>query len=439
MVLAAALAGCITSGIVTRATVENTATSTALFMDSFLSPHLQELATSDILSPEASGALDRLLDSDAFEGRFPHLEIWKPGGLVAYSRTKELIGKKFPPPEGLLEALGGKVASRYADLDAEEHTIRHFNKAYLEIYVPVREYLSGRIVAVAEIHEHPGAIERRLFHVRLQTWLVTAALTLLLMASLVSIVYRGSRTIATQQEKLRDNIRAVQQISEQNRVFKERAQRASSRLAELNARYLRNVGAELHDGPAQLVGLAALKVEHIRRARTTAEREENLASMETALSEAIREIRTISKGLMLPEIEDLPLCEVVDLAVSAHKKHTGTKAAVDCDLPEKAFPHAVKICVYRFIQEGLNNAFKHAGGRGQTVSCKIKNRVLTLSVEDEGGEREGWQSAREAGLGLAGMRDRVESLGGTVTISSKSNGGTRVEMKLDVAEAEKNA
>ena len=53
---AAALAGLITSGIVTRATVENTATSTALFMDSFLSPHLQELATSDALSPEASVA-----------------------------------------------------------------------------------------------------------------------------------------------------------------------------------------------------------------------------------------------------------------------------------------------------------------------------------------------------------------------------------------------
>jgi len=335
--------------------------------------------------------------------------------------------------------LDGEVASRYTDLNAEEHAVRHFNKTYLEIYVPVREYLSGRIIAVAEIHEHPGAIEKRLFQVRLQSWLVTGALTLLLMASLFGIVYRGSRTIASQQEKLRDNIRAVEEISEQNRRLKERAQRASSRLAELNARYLRNVGAELHDGPAQLVGLAALKVEHIRRARTAAKREENLASMETALGEAIREIRTISKGLMLPEIEDLPLCEVVGLAVSVHEKRTDTKVATNCDKLGRAFPHAVKICVYRFVQEGLNNAFKHAGGRGQTVSCKMKDGVLTLSVEDEGGERETRQSTHEAGLGLAGMRDRVESLGGTLTISSKANGGTRVEMNLDVAGAEKNA
>ena len=187
------------------------------------------------------------------------------------------------------------------------------------------------------------------------------------------------------------------------------------------------------------MGLAALKVEHIRRARTVAKREENLASMETALGEAIREIRTISKGLMLPEIEELPLCEVVALAVSAHEKRTDTKVAVDCDSLGKAFPHAVKICVYRFVQEGLNNAFKHAGGRGQTVSCKMKDRMLALSVEDEGGERETRQTAREAGLGLAGMRDRVESLGGTVTITSKTKGGTRVEMYLDAAGAERNA
>src|SRR5690606_40275870 len=69
-------------------------------------------------------------------------------------------------------SLDGEVASRYTDLNAEEHAVRHFNKTYLEIYVPVREYLSGRIIAVAEIHEHPGAIEKRLFQVRLQSWLV---------------------------------------------------------------------------------------------------------------------------------------------------------------------------------------------------------------------------------------------------------------------------
>ncbi|MGB3387541.1 MAG: ATP-binding protein [Pseudaminobacter sp.] len=438
MLGAAAIAGTVTSEMVAKATVEHTATSTALFMDSFLSPHVQGLSWANILPPEASASLDRLLGSDSFEFRFPHLEIWNPDGLVAYSRTKELVGRTFAPPDGLVAALGGEVASQYTDLKAAEHVARNFSKKYLEIYVPMREYHSGKIIAVAEIHELPEAIEKRLFQVRLQAWLVTGALTLLLMASLFGIVHRGSRTIAGQQEKLHENMRAVQDVSEQNRMLKERSQRASSRLAELNAKYLRNVGAELHDGPAQLVGLAALKVEHVRRARTAAKRDEELGSMETVLAEAIREIRTISKGLMLPEIEDLPLCGVVGLAISAHERRTGTKVAINCDNLGKAFPHAVKICVYRFIQEGLNNAFKHAGGHGQKVSCRMKNTILVLSVED-GGKEDNHNSAGETGLGLAGMRDRVESLGGTLAITSRVNGGTRVEMNLDLSGADRNA
>jgi signal transduction histidine kinase len=439
MVLAGAVAGFIMSGLMAKATIENTASATALFMDSFLSPHLQGLVGSDILSPENAAALDRLLATDAFEGRFPHLEIWKPDGTIAYSRTKELVGHSFSAPDGLLTALGGEMASHYTDLAAEEHASRHFNKKYLEIYVPVREDISGRIIAVAEIHEHPAAIERRLLQIRLQTWLVTGVLTLLLMGSLFGIVHRGTRMIASQQKKLQDNIRAVQEISEQNRIFKDRAQRASSRLAELNARYLRNVGAELHDGAAQLVCLAALKVEHIRFASNARKREETLASLETVLGEALHEIRTVSKGLILPEIEKLPLCQVLALAVAAHERHTGTSVVIDCDRLGPSFPHAVKICAYRFVQEGLNNAFKHAGARGQSVSAKMIDRVLVLSVEDEGCEREVCRSVPETGLGLNGMRDRAESLGGTVMITEKVNGGTKVEMKLCVAGVEKNA
>jgi signal transduction histidine kinase len=430
MLAAATLAGMIMSGIVTKATVEHTAARTALFMDSFLSPHAGSLAENDILPPEAAASLDRLLGSEEFEKRFPHLEIWKPDGFVAYSTSSDLIGQKFAPPAGLTTALQGTISAQYADLEAQEHVARHFDQKYLEIYVPVREHHSGRIIAVAEIHELPGPLGEKLFQVQLQTWFATAGLTLLVMMSLYGIVYRGSRTIADQQERLRDNLKEVREFSEQNRILKERSQRASSHLAELNAKYLRNVGAELHDGPAQLVGLANLKVEHVRRARTGAKRNEELDFMETVLADALRDIRTISKGLMLPEIENLPLCEVADLVVRTHEKRTGTKVDLDCERLGGAFAHSVKICVYRFVQEGLNNAFKHAAGIGQSVSCHMKKTVLTVSVRDGGGGDVPTLAAN--GLGLTGMRDRVESLGGTVSIRQNKEGGTMVEMCLDI-------
>src|SRR5690606_30481733 len=178
---------------------------------------------------------------DPFENRFPHLEIWKEGGLVAYSRSHELVGRRFEPPAGLVEALAGHVSAQYADLSAAEHVERHFDSKYLEIYVPVREYLSGRIIAVAEIHETPDLLQHRLFNVRLRTWLTTALLTLVVMVSLFGILHRGSRLIDAQHAALRQRMEEVRKVSDQYRKLRDKAQLASSRLAELNASYLRNV------------------------------------------------------------------------------------------------------------------------------------------------------------------------------------------------------
>jgi len=431
----AALAGMIASSIVTRNTVEGTASWTALLMESFLSRHVQVLSSNELLPPEASAAIDRLLESDRFGQRFPHLEIWKPDGLIAYSRRGELTGQRFEPPDGLVAALRGEVAARFTDLDAREHVARRFDQKYLEIYVPVRADNSERIIAVAEIHEAPEVIKGKLFHARLQAWLATGALTVLVMASLFGIVHRGSRTIHLQQEALRKKVAEVQEISDQNRILKERSQCASARLAEMNAKYLRKVGADLHDGPAQLIGLAALRVEHVRRARNAAARNRELDALDLAVEDALRDIRTISKGLLLPEIKDLPLCEVIELVATAHEKRTATKVTMDCDKVGDSFTHAVKICVYRFVQESLNNAFKHAGGAGQRVVCSVRDGMLTVSVSDAGIGQAGSQPRPEAGLGLTMMRDRVESLGGTLNIQRELGKGTKVEMRLAMGEA----
>ena len=89
--------------------------------------------------------------------------------------------------------------------------------------------------------------------------------------------------------------------------------------------------------------------------------------------------------------------------------------------------------MFRFVQEGLNNAFRHAGGAGQSVAVTLENRTLRVVVADAGGGfdvREGGE-----GLGLAGLRERVESLGGTFAVDS-SPSGTRLTMKLRLAEGE---
>ena len=438
MLVAMLAAGLFIGEIASRTTIENTASSTALLMDSFVSPLAHALATEDILPAEERGELDELLGGDHFKQRFPYLEIWKEGGLVAYSTTENLIGRRFTPPDGLIVALGGEISAQYANLDAREHLDRGIDTKYLEIYVPIREHSSGRVIAVAEIHESTQQLEHELWWLRFKTWLAVAGATFIIMIGLFGIVYRGNQLILSQQRQLRGRLVEIEQAAQHNRILKERSQRASGRVAELMENYLRRIGADLHDGPAQLIGFAALSVEHVRRAGTNAQREEELHALETVLSDALRDIRTTSKGLMLPEIEDLPLPAVVRQVVSNHELRTGTKVLVHCDEIPHPLTHAINICVYRFLQEGLNNAFRHAGGNGQRVSCKLDDSVLSLVVEDDGGNGPAELTSPDSGLGLVGLRDRVESLGGIFRISHPTDGGTRVEMSVVVADEEQN-
>ena len=432
MLATAALAGALASSIVTRTAIENTAAATALLMGSFLSPYVQRLESHETLPPEAKQRLDRLLGTDAFEQRFPNVEIWNAERVIAYSRLNEFVGRQFAPSEGLVTALNGGVVANYIDLDAHERVVgrRQFNKGDLEIYIPLRDDYSGRVIAVAEIHEFPGPLREELFVIRLQAWLATAGLTLLVMAGLSGIVYRGSRTIQQQQKTLRRNVEELRKASEQNQLLRARAQRASSNLTELTASYLRNVGAELHDGPAQMVSLAALRIEHVRRASTAAQRDQQLDALGDVLDEALRDIRTISKGLILPEIEVLPLGDIVNLAIAEHEQRTGSRVKVDCHCGNVAIPRSVKICLYRFIQEALNNAFKHAGGAGQRVFCELRGAKLAVVVEDRGPGMPQQRDPGGDGLGLACMRDRVESLGGMLSVSNRPGGGTRLEMTI---------
>lgn len=418
---------------VARGAIRHKATSTALLMESLVGPAAQELATSSGLSPEAKAKLDELVSEPPFKDRFPYLEIWAPDGVIAYSNAPQIIGKRFKIPQGLELALGGEVAATFADLKAAEHVIRGFGTQYLEVYSPVRQDTSGRIIAVAEIHENTEELRGELRKLKISSWAVVSSVSIAIMAGLFGIVHHGSRTIEAQRTALAKRVSEVEEISRHNQLLKERSQRASARVTELNEQFIRALGADLHDGPAQLIGFSILKIEEVRKSTHAATTERLLHTMQSALDEAMREIRSVAKGLLMPELAALGLDDVIRRAVNSHEARTRTQVCMKTAGVLVPMSDAVKICVFRFVQEGLNNAFRHGGGIGQEVGNHIEGFTLSVWVLDRGpNSGEVLDSVASGRMGLYGLRERVESLGGSLSMHSDAGGGTRLQMTLDL-------
>src|SRR4051794_39367487 len=133
-----------------RGIIDRTASITALYVESFIEPPVTTLATGDWLSPADTATLDRILGSGALGERIVALKIWSPAGVVLYSADRELVGRTFPIDEGLGEALAGRVSAEMSQLDQEENVVeaKQFDHL-LEMYVPVREPGTDRIIAAA--------------------------------------------------------------------------------------------------------------------------------------------------------------------------------------------------------------------------------------------------------------------------------------------------
>ncbi|NJM34154.1 MAG: sensor histidine kinase [Rhodomicrobium sp.] len=217
----------------------------------------------------------------------------------------------------------------------------------------------------------------------------------------------------------------------QNTELRERLSDANRRTSESNERFLRRVSAELHDGPVQLIGLSLLRLDGIRALAEKVEGErgsETLEIIRSALRDALSEIRGLSHGLALPELENLSLPEVLDVAISNHERRTGTAVHISFHEASPEVPASIKICAYRFVQEGLNNAFRHANGAGQRVSVDWDGKKLTIDVSDEGpGFSETEQISEKSGIGLAGLRSRIEALGGEMRIRAPKGEGTQLQ------------
>ena len=230
-----------------------------------------------------------------------------------------------------------------------------------------------------------------------------------------------SLAIAIQNARLFDEVRAG----------RERLQVLSQRLIEAQETERRRVSRELHDEAGQ--SLTALKISlELMQADLLTESEKSHQGLQEAVTlanETMQRIRLLAQGLRPPELDVVGLNPTLEDYCRDFAEHT--RLSIDyagTALP--ALPDAVTICFYRVLQEALTNVAKHAHANHVWVALRCNADTLSLAVEDDG---QGFDaqtavsvSRQPQSIGLLGMRERLELLGGRLEIKSQPGQGTRL-------------
>ena len=426
------------AGRIEDAVIDSNAVAAALYADSFIESRVQVLASQSKLTPQSEQELDALLLPQAVGQPVVGFRIWK-GDTIVYSDRRELNGRTFPPSSMRQRAWSGHVAADYGHLDDPSHAPVG-TQPILEIYAPVRETGTSRIIALAETYQMAPALPDEIAKARVGSWMIVGFVTLSMLFLQSMIVRKGSRTIREQRESLAQQITELSRLLRENDALRQRANQANSRVAEMNERFLRRIGADLHDGPVQLIGTTILRLDALSDAVANAgksvadDASEDISVMREALLDTMTEIRNLSAGLALPEIEKLSLADTLRMVARRHEERTGTRVTCEiCEQLPREVRFSLKACLYRFAQEGLNNALRHAGGTGQAITAGLEGDCLEVNIVDAGpGIRT--PCPEQGGQGLIGLRNRIESLGGKFCIGSQPEGGTCLTVQFRLSQ-----
>jgi signal transduction histidine kinase len=180
------------------------------------------------------------------------------------------------------------------------------------------------------------------------------------------------------------------------------------------------IGRMLRDGPeARLAAIAAILADVERvAAGASAITLERTADASTQVERAMTDLRALAAGLHPAGID-------LGLGAAIHELAARAPVRIDIDVDEAVVPRGTATAAYYVASEGIANVLKHAGATRARIAIHVDAGRVAVEVVDDG-----TGGANPDGAGLRGLADRVEALGGRLTIASPPGGGTRLAAEL---------
>jgi signal transduction histidine kinase len=234
----------------------------------------------------------------------------------------------------------------------------------------------------------------------------------------------GAALDVTEQHRLEEEHReAIHQVEMQQKIVENRE------------RERQEIAREIHDSPIQTLVSIMFDLHLAKEASDDPEVLEELDHVGLRLKGAIRELRDIVNNLRPPALLRFGLGKSLKVFAEDFKtKHPDLQVDLLFDLPDDSiyFSEETTLSLYRLCQEGLNNVARHAQAKKASIRFAQEGQNIILEIRDDGKgffvPKDLIRKTKEGHFGLAGMKERVQAMGGEFRIFSHLGKGTSIEV-----------
>jgi len=198
----------------------------------------------------------------------------------------------------------------------------------------------------------------------------------------------------------------------------------------------RRIARELHDSTSQ--SLTSLKV-GLRSLEAICDRPEThqyVVDLRQVLDSTLEEVHALAVQLRPAALDDLGLSAALERYLEEWQVQHGISVDFVIHTPDRRLPDFVETAVYRIIQEGLTNVSRHAEAQSVSVLVERRTNDVVTVIEDDGKGFDESHANSGSRLGLLGMRERTELLGGKMTIETAPRKGTSLFIQIPVGASE---
>jgi signal transduction histidine kinase len=255
--------------------------------------------------------------------------------------------------------------------------------------------------------------------------LLIACLTLGLAVAVTSI----RRALNLERRSHAERERAVEAEREQRRL--------AMRVVQVQEEERKRIALELHDAVGQMASALGMELGRLENLRQSADDEfhEKIVEVKQMNADVIRALKDLATGLRPAMLDQLGLGPALRSHAREFERRTGISTDVRLEGSLDAVPEPHRTCIYRIVQEALNNIGRHANARNVLISLFGAPHLVSLAVQDDGAGFDVAQKAK-SGLGLLGIAERARDLNGQCRIDSKPGSGTVLTVELPVQESE---